>query len=130
MAIFNEFRLLGRCYGEPKFKSISGGRFRTYFTIVVDTSLGEKKSFLPVMAPSHIGEKAQVFCRNGNLVAVIGEFITKETYCPENSNIDVHVSFVATDIQLIEKCSRFGITDDLFVNTIKSMPLERDKNDV
>ena len=130
MSAFNEFRCIGRVYGDPRLKSIDSQRFRTYFTLVIDSSLGEKKNFLPIVAPSHLSEKAKNFCRNGNLVALIGEMITKETYCPENSSVDVHVSFVATDIQLIEKVNRKQITDNDFTDVLKSIPLERGNNDI
>ena len=127
MASFNEFRLIGSCYSDAHKISIAKDRYKTTFTIAVDSVAQKKKHFIPVVAPSYLAEKAFQFCRNGNLIAVIGELMTNEVTDRSTGFININVYFVATDIALIEKVERTALRDKLFVDDVNKMPIEEEE---
>lgn len=129
MAIGNEFRLIGICYGNPRRKFVKKDTYRTYFTLVTDGLKENTKSFVPIVAPSSLAELAHALCRNGNTVAVKGVISSYDSQNYLTGLIDVRIYFVATDIMLINKVERTELNDKTVADLIAKMPIDYDERE-
>lgn len=124
----NEFRFIGRCYGNPR-RHLSYGedgkrdKYKTYFTLVGKTS-SDRTTFTPIVSSYKMSDLAYELCRNGNKVAVSGEVFTIERNNYKTGLIDVHIFFLATDIMLLEKVKRKELNEQSVADVISSMPIE------
>jgi len=124
MATFNEFRFIGSVYSDARKSSSKEGTYKATFTLATKSTSGQKMHFIPIIAPSYLAEKAFHFCRNGNLISVIGEVMTAETTDRLTGYVSINVFFVATDVLMITKAERKPLREKSFVDDINKMPLE------
>ena len=130
MAACNHFRFIGICYGNPKRRLYDANKYRTYFTLAVDSIKGQKKNFVPFVATGDNAEKAHALCRSGNKVAVIGEVITTEVNNFQTGQVDIKVHFMVTEIMMIHKAERTLLNETTVSEVIGSMPIEhKERND-
>ncbi len=127
MAIFNEFRFIGLCYGDAKAEIIdTEKRHRTTFTLVSKSSANKnKKVYIPMLAYGYLASRAAIFCRNGNLVAVNGEITSTEFFNRIEGSSQIQLYFLVSEIMLITKPYKKQLTDKDYQTIIELYDLEK-----
>jgi len=127
MAIFNEFRFIGLCYGDAKAEVINTEkRHRTTFTIVSKSSANKnKKVYIPMLAYGHLATRAAILCRNGNLVAVNGELTSQEFFNRNEGTSQIQIYFLVSDIMLITKPYKKHLQEKDYQNIVELFDLEK-----
>lgn len=109
MGAYNEFRFIGKCYGDSTkvlTKDSKNGikRYYTKITLVVKSRINNKKNnYIPITANGELAEKANLLCRNCNVVAIVGEIVTRELFDRNTGEVKIQTHFIANDIMLITK---------------------------
>lgn len=104
MAEYNQFRYIGVVYGDALKTQVKNqkDRFKTKFTLVVNSSDG-KKNYFPITCYGDNAEKAALICRNGTRVAVIGEVKSLEFIDRQEGDIKIQIYFLATEVMKISR---------------------------
>jgi len=126
MAAFNEFRLIGVCYGNARKEIIAtkNGK-RTAFTLITKSTANKtKKVYVPMLAYGKLSDKAAAICRNGNYVAVTGEIASKEFFDRQQGVSYIRLFFLVSDISLLIKATRKAINEKEYRNLIELFDLE------
>lgn len=130
MSAYNEFRFLGRCYGDAQkiMTSDSNAKKQRYYTnivLVVKSKVAKKKlSYIPITASGKLAERAYLLCRNANKVAITGEIITHNIVDYNTGEMSVRTYFIANDIMLIEKPVRAKLNTKRFVSLVETASID------
>ena len=130
MSAYNEFRFLGRCYGDS-MKVLTANstaektRYYTNIVLVVKSKVAKGKlNYIPITASGKLAEKAYLVCRNGNKVGITGEIITHNIVDYNTGEMRVRTYFIANDIVLIEKVKRAKTDGKHFIHLVETASID------
>lgn len=122
MAVDNSFHLIGVCYGDCQ-KIIKHSKEYPYYTkviIVTKTSFNDKNQYVPITFVKKLADKSSVFCRNGNLISVTGEIVSRETFNQGTGNTVIELNFIANDVMLLRKAFKLRLSNKEFSDYIEN----------
>ena len=130
MSAYNEFRFLGRCYGDAK-KILTADsteekpRYYTNVVLVVKSKVAKGKlNYIPITASGKLAEKCSLICRNGCKVGITGEIITHNIVDYQTGEMRVRTYFIANDITLIERPLRKKINTKHFIDLVETASID------
>ena len=130
MSAYNEFRFMGRCYGDARKVITTNStqdnpRYYTNIVLVVKSHRVKREpNYIPITATGDLAEKASLQCRNGNKVAICGEIITHNTVDYSTGEMTVRTFFLANDIMLIEKAKRVKLSTKKIVDLVETASID------
>lgn len=128
MAIFNQFRFCGTVYKNAQkhiIENTSPTRYYTTFTLIVRSNVtGKKNNYIPLQASGDLCEKASLLCRNGNVVAVEGEIVSREWISRKTGVTSVQLTFLVNDIMLIKKPVKTELSFKKFSQTLETASID------
>ena len=120
MFITNQFKFIGRCYGDSYVTRTKTGRLRVQFMLIVDDIFNRKNvNYIPCMCYHSIAEQATLFCRDNNVVAVEGQVCSDEYFDKQKGISYMKVVFIVTSIMLINKATKKSLSEKTFCDIIE-----------
>lgn len=127
MAAFNEFRLIGVCYGNAVNEVIPTKKDkRVSFTLRTKSNADKtKKVYVPMLAYGKVANKAAIMCRNGNCLAVKGEIVSRSFFNRNEGTTHIRLYFIVTEILLLVKPRFSKIDEKKFRDIVELFDLDK-----
>ena len=120
MAIVNQFKFIGRCYGDAYLTRTKQDNLRVQFMLIVKDSFNRKSvNYIPCMCYREIAQQATMFCRDNNVVAVEGEVCSTEIFDKRKGISYMKVVFIVTSIMLITKATKKWLSEKKFTDIVE-----------
>lgn len=136
MSVINAFRFVGVCYGDARRVSKKDKSYYTRVTIVVKSySSPNDPHYVPLIFTGKLAEKSAIQCRNGNLISVSGEIVSRERFDNSKGSTQIQVYFIANDLLLLTKAYKKRLSSKSFSDLVQEFapeefsPPERSTND-
>lgn len=120
MAIVNQFRFIGRCFGDANLTRTKADNLRVQFMLLVKDSFDRKNTnYIPCICYREIAQQATMFCRDNNVVAVEGQVCSTELFDKKKGIQYMKVVFIVTSIILISKSTKKRLSERTFCDIVE-----------
>lgn len=120
MAVVNQFRFIGRCYGDAYLTRTKADNLRVQFMLIVRDDFNKKNiNYIPCMCYRDIAQQATAFCRDNNVVAVEGQVCSTEVFDKKKGISYMKVVFIVTSIMLITKSYKKWLSEKTFTDIVE-----------
>ena len=120
MSVLNQFKFIGRCFGDGYVTRTKEGNLRVQFMLIVDDSFNRKNiNYIPCMCYYEIAEQATLFCRDNNVVAVEGQVCSTEMFDKKKGISYMKVVFIVTSMMLITKARKKSLSERKFCDIVE-----------
>ena len=120
MGIVNQFKFIGRCYGDAYLTRTKEGNLRVQFMLIVGDDFKKKDfNYIPCMCYREIAEQATLFCRDNNVIAVEGQVCSTEVFDKKKGVSYMKVVFIVTTIMLITRATKKWLSERKFTDIVE-----------
>ena len=118
--IRNQFKFIGRCYGDAYLTRTKAGNLRVQFMLIVRDVFDKKnRNYIPCMCYKEIAQQATMFCRDNNVVAVEGQVCSTEYFDKQKGTSYHKVVFIVTSIMLVTKVTKKRLSEAKFTDIVE-----------
>lgn len=119
MGAYNSFRFIGICYGDAKLVSKKTNDYYSKVMLVVKSKIvPSDKQYVPLVFSGKLAERSSIICRNGNLVSVTGEVVSKERFNRTTGETEIQMFFICNDLMLIKKAFKKRLSNQKFSDLV------------
>jgi single-stranded DNA-binding protein len=120
MGLLNEFKFIGRCYGDGYVTRTREGNLRVQFMLLVNDDFNRKDfNYIPCMCYREIAEQATLYCRDNNVISVEGQVCSTELFDKKKGVSYMKVVFIVTSIMLLTKATKKTLSERKFCDLVE-----------
>jgi single-stranded DNA-binding protein len=120
MGLVNQFRFIGRCFGDAYLTRTKADNLRVQFMLLVKDDFDKKDyNYIPCMCYRDIAQQATAFCRDNNVVLVEGQVCSTEAFDKQKGISYMKAVFIVTSIMLITKARKKSLSERKFTDIVE-----------